>query len=88
MKQDNCRKCGKLFWVEKHHILPKSIFGENRFTVWLCPNCHTDYHQKLGHTNLKNPDSQFHFEFFRQWLVGAICLVLGLGGILAMYWWL
>jgi len=83
MKQDICRKCNQFFWVEEHHILPKSTFGETDSKVWLCPNCHTDYHQKLGAKNLKNTDAQFHLDFFRSWMMGIICIVL----LLVAYWY-
>jgi len=53
-------------WLEKHHILPKSIFGNNDKIAYLCPNCHTDYHQKLGAKNLKNTNAQFHVDFYNK----------------------
>ena len=82
MRKDKCRKCEEFIWVEEHHILPKATFGETEHTVWLCPNCHTDYHQKLGAKNLKNPDPQFHFDFYKKWYAGALGLLLLAG----LYW--
>ncbi len=75
MLQKECAKCGKYTWVERHHILPKSVFGENEEVVYLCPACHTDYHQQLGLENLKNPDMVFHFYFFQKWLHGLLTIV-------------
>lgn len=60
MKKSKCGKCGQITYVETHHILPKATFGENDQKVDLCPNCHTEYHLKLGTQNLKNPDMVFH----------------------------
>jgi len=75
-KKKHCDKCGILFWVDKHHILPKTTFGGAGDTVHLCPNCHRDYHEKLGRKNLKNPDEQFHYEFFAKWLAGGLAFIL------------
>jgi len=76
MLQKECAKCGKYTYVEEHHILPKSVFGKNDETVFLCPNCHTDYHQKLGRENLKNPDMVFHLLFYNKCLYGLLSLVI------------
>jgi len=43
---------------------------------------HTDYHQKLGKRNIKNPDMAFHFYFFDKWLYGLLGLILLLIGYL------
>ena len=67
MKKRRCRKCGALTYVDKHHILPKNIFGKHGETVDLCPNCHSDYHQELGYKNLKNPDMKYHFRAWYKW---------------------
>jgi len=80
MEKGYCRKCGKYDWLHQHHILPFSKFG-NGETVNLCPNCHTDYHKKLGRKNLKNDSIEFHYEMFFRWLTGlsigiAILLML------------
>jgi hypothetical protein len=76
MKFGTCEKCGKQSWLEEHHILPRSTFGENDQKIDLCPNCHTDYHQKLGSKGRKNPDMAFHFYFFDRWLYGLIGVML------------
>ena len=77
MRNEHCKKCGKLGIVETHHILPSSIFGKNDQTIDLCPNCHTDYHDQLGLKNLKNDSMEFHFNAFFRWLSGlSIVLVL------------
>jgi ribosomal protein L31 len=81
MKYGICEKCKKESWLETHHILPKSTFGDNEETIDLCPNCHTDYHQKLGVENMKNADMAFHFYFFDKWLYGLLSIILAILGI-------
>jgi Zn-finger protein len=44
-KKGICYKCGNLFYVHEHHVLPKAIFGKDGETVKLCPNCHTHFHE-------------------------------------------
>ncbi len=39
-----CDKCKELHYCDKHHILPKGIFGEGD-TVYLCKNCHDKFHR-------------------------------------------
>lgn len=67
-KKEYCAKCAILWWLENHHIFPKGTFGENNFIIRICPNCHVDYHVKLGQTGLKNTDPKFHLDFFKKWL--------------------
>ncbi len=76
MKRGICLKCGKKTYLEKHHVLPKNIFKEDGEIVDLCSNCHTEYHQKLGRKNLKNPEIKFHLKFWYKWFYGAIILIL------------
>ena len=67
-----CRKCEKLFYCEKHHILPKSLFGEGE-TEDLCPNCHDEFHRYLGHKYLRKENKQpmeFYFQKYYRWLYG------------------
>ncbi len=79
MEKANCEKCGKYGWVHNHHILPKSDFGGEGDIVKLCPNCHADYHKKLGKKNLKGNSMEFHFEKFYRWLSGlSIILAIAL----------
>ncbi len=79
MKKDFCQKCGKYGWVEKHHVLPQCEFKGDGDIYKLCPNCHTDYHQKLGFKNLKNKSMEFHFYKFYRWLMGfSIILIITL----------
>jgi len=84
MQYDVCEKCGKENWIEEHHVLPKSVFGGIGDTVRLCPNCHTDYHQKLGTKNLKNPDMVFHLLFYNRWKYGLLGLLI----LLAFFYFL
>ena len=76
MKKKDCEKCGKYTYVENHHILPKSSFGENDEKAELCSNCHTEYHQELGNKNLKNDDMEFHLKFWYKWFYGAVILII------------
>jgi hypothetical protein len=76
MEYRQCAKCKQIIYVHKHPILPKSTFGENDEIDWLCPNCHTEYHQKLGSENLKNPDMAFHFYFYNKWKYGLLALLI------------
>jgi len=76
-KKARCEKCGKFFWVDNHHVLPKAVFKGEGDVVKLCPNCHRDYHEHLGRKNLKNPDEKFHKAFFLKWLTGALLALLG-----------
>jgi len=76
MKKDRCLKCNKYEFVQEHHILPTSTFGENDEKVKLCSNCHTEYHQILGSKGLKNPDAKFHLEKYYKWLYGLGVLTL------------
>ncbi len=70
MKKDICEKCGKYGWIENHHVLPQCEFKGEGDIVKLCPNCHTDYHKKLGKKSLHNKSMKFHFEKFYRWLAG------------------
>jgi len=81
MKKGYCRKCERYDWIEDHHILPQSDFGEGE-TIELCPNCHTDYHVKLGRKNLKGQSIEYHYEHFYKWLAGLIIVIIGLMFIL------
>jgi len=76
MEKDTCEKCGKYTWVERHHVLPQSTFGEKGETVKLCPTCHTDFHQHFGQENLKNEDMAFQFYTFWKWLCGLSAVLL------------
>jgi len=80
MKKGTCAKCKKYTWVEEHHILPKSTFGETGEIIKLCPTCHTDFHQHLGQENLKNDDMVYQFYTFSKWLCG-------LSAVLLLIWW-
>jgi len=72
MKQGKCPKCGTFTWLEEHHIYPQSKFKEEE-VIYICPNCHTDLHQKMGKIDSDNKEFYKHFHF--QWLWGAIMLV-------------
>jgi len=76
MKKAKCDKCHVYGNVHEHHILPLATFGENDQKIDLCPNCHTDYHDKLGSKNLKNDSMEFHFNAFFRWLSGLSIVAL------------
>ena len=80
-KKRRCAKCNQLFWVDKHHILPKCTFKGAGVIVELCPNCHRDYHEYLGRDGLKNPDKNFHYRFFARWMAGLLTLIA-----MALWW--
>jgi hypothetical protein len=80
-KKDYCEKCNTYTWLDQHHILPQSTFGENEETIMLCPNCHREYHKYLGDENLKNPSMKFHLYTFYKWRHGlsiALFIVVGI----------
>jgi hypothetical protein len=74
MEYGICAKCGKKFWLEKHHIYPQSQFDDDENIIYLCPNCHTDYHLKLGKP--KSKDKSFYFSFYMSWIWGIIILLV------------
>ena len=75
MKYGECEKCKRQTYLHKHHVLPKTTFGENDSVRYLCPTCHTEYHQALG-KEIKNPDMKFHFYFFDKWFYGLLGISL------------
>lgn len=45
-----CVVCGAR-GTEEHHWAPRALFGEEAYvwpTAWLCPACHTRWHQTIG----------------------------------------
>jgi len=76
MKKGECQVCKNETFLEKHHILPKNIFKGKGKTIWLCPTCHTEYHQYLGQNELKNENEDFHYFMFWKWYATAIVLLL------------
>ena len=46
-KKGKCDKCSQFFFVDAHHILPKSKFGKTKETADLCPNCHRLVHDDM-----------------------------------------
>lgn len=71
-KLETCKKCGEEFYCDKHHLLPKGLFGEGE-TDFLCPNCHREFHKKLGYKYLRKENKQsmeFYFEKYFRWLAG------------------
>ncbi len=83
MKKDYCEKCNKYTYVEEHHIVPRGLL-KNGETRSLCPNCHNEFHLKLGRKELKNPDYEFHWLFYLRWVSGFIVVLalIAIGAIL------
>jgi len=77
MRYGKCKRCGKKYWLEKHHIYPQSKFKDDKNIIYLCPNCHTDYHQKLG--VIKSEKKSFYYSFYMSWLWRALILLIILG---------
>ena len=67
-KKGNCKKCGVYFYVHEHHILPRSIFGNQGNTVELCPNCHTHFHEYSKKHTLDPKDEQEALKIWTTWL--------------------
>ncbi len=67
-RKGKCKKCGTHFYIDEHHILPKSEFGKKGETVDLCPNCHRHIHEYMKQ-NVKNPkDKEEVLEIWGYWL--------------------
>ena len=47
-----CARCGATNGVELHHWAPAAVFKDfYRWpTAWLCPACHTEWHDKMSAT--------------------------------------
>lgn len=73
MRYGKCQKCKQSAWLERHHIYPQSKFGKGHY-IYICPNCHTDYHQKLG--EIKSNDKDFYYRFYISWLWRIIVLLV------------
>ena len=77
MRHGTCRGCGQKNWLEKHHVYPQSKFKGKGEIIYLCPNCHTGYHQKLG--EMKSNDPSFYYSFYMSWLWKAFVILIILG---------
>ncbi len=79
MSKKKCEKCKKNHYCDKHHVLPKGIFGKGE-TNNLCKNCHDEFHRELGHKYLRKENKQpeeFYLKKYYLWLTG-LCLLIGL----------
>jgi len=65
--KQKCEKCGEYHYCHKHHPLPKKLFGEGE-TLYLCPNCHDEYHHFLGHKYLREANKQPMEFYLEKWL--------------------
>jgi len=77
MRYGKCMKCKIKSWLEKHHVYPQSKFKDEENTMYLCPNCHTDLHLKLGKP--KSKDKGFYDSFHLSWFMGIIILTIVFG---------
>ncbi len=77
MKWGDCKKCGNETWLEKHHVYPQAKFKDEGNIIYLCPNCHTDYHVKQGQP--KSSKRGFYFSFYMSWLWGVLIILVILG---------
>jgi len=74
MRYGKCTKCKKKSWLEKHHVYPQSVFNDQENTMYLCPNCHTDLHLKMG--KIESTDKSFYDSFHLSWFMGIIVLIV------------
>jgi hypothetical protein len=74
MRYGTCIKCGKSSWLQKHHVYPRSQFNDEENTMYLCPNCHTDLHLKMGSPDAK--DKGFYQSFHISWIMGIIVVIV------------
>lgn len=87
-KQGTCAKCGKYFYVHKHHIEPQEHHGKDGETALLCPNCHTHIHEYMNEY-LKNPeDKEETRNVWEYWLTNVPITWMLLIGLLSALWWL
>ena len=73
-----CQKCGQLQYCDEHHVLPKGIFGDG-LKVYLCKNCHNEFHHYLGFKFLRKKNAQpaeFYLKKYAAWLAGVVILGL------------
>lgn len=78
-----CERCDTYTFLERHHVLPKSVFGGFGRIVELCPTCHNEYHTELGRKNLRNKDADYHQFKFWKWYHTATFVFVALIGLLA-----
>ncbi len=77
-EKKECFKCKEYHYCDKHHILPKGIFGDGEI-VFLCKNCHDKFHRYVGHKYLLKKNKQkasFYLYKYYAWLAG-LCIVIG-----------
>jgi len=82
-EKSKCDKCGIEHYCDEHHVLPKGIFGSGA-TVFLCKNCHYEYHRFLGFKYLRKTNKQpaeFYLKKFAIWISMLLAI-----GILVLLW--
>ena len=71
MRLTDCGKCKKYRYCEVHHILPKKLYPGNDEKMYLCGDCHNNYHEYLGHKytyKVNKQPMEFYFYKFYKWL--------------------
>ena len=68
MKLKHCEVCNFPL-VDKHHLIPKSYYGDDSPIVFLCPNCHRLFHLIYNHVELESKTSK----------LGYVILEMGIG---------
>lgn len=43
-----CCFCGKTKKLEKHHIIPKSLYPQSQIQTYICGHCHDQLHYLLS----------------------------------------
>jgi len=85
MEKRNCQRCGTYTYLETHHILPRVVFLGLGPVIYLCPNCHNEYHKALGAKNIKNTDPDYHQHTFWKWYYTLSVIIFALVGIIALF---
>lgn len=86
-RKGKCEKCGIYFYIHRHHILPKSRFGNKGELVDLCPNCHTHFHEySKKHTTDPNDEKEAR-SIWNVWFttISVIVTMLVIGFILWLF---
>ena len=70
-----CEKCKESHYCDEHHIFPKGIFGEGE-KVFLCKNCHDEYHRYLGYKYLQKKNKQSKEFYWKKYAAWITCLII------------
>ena len=73
-----CAKCGTKVGLEFHHFLPAAKWYWKREGVYLCHDCHKDWHRHAGRSYERKylkPKSWYYITFIK-WLILAFIVYL------------